>query len=291
MRSIYYFLLLILCLSTAACGSSQAELDAQATSIAANIFATLTAEAPEATHTPAPPTATQTLFPPSATPTPQATPIHTAVPTQTAIPSPTTQPTATSEPQPAWITEFADPILSAIAGRAPDYEDDFTSNKGKWKCPWEWKLKIGDGVMTVSDCPFAREMWYPDFVIEMDARYLSSRPDDRWRFHYRMNGYQNFIDFEQDGDLLVGFEELGGANNYIRLDDVLRPGLEDNHVQIIVKDQSVALFVNDRPVYYGDLKPGWKNGRMLWSGGGKVAFDNFKIWDIRQLPLATVSAP
>jgi S1-C subfamily serine protease len=54
----------ILSLGLAACGPSQAELDAQATRVAAEVFATQTAEAPTPTHTP---TTTPTLTP---TPTP-----------------------------------------------------------------------------------------------------------------------------------------------------------------------------------------------------------------------------
>jgi hypothetical protein len=53
-----------------ACGPSQAERDAQATEIAANIFATQTAEAPAPTPTPLPPTPTPTPLPPTPTPTP-----------------------------------------------------------------------------------------------------------------------------------------------------------------------------------------------------------------------------
>jgi hypothetical protein len=282
MRSIYILLVMILCLSATACGTSQAELDALATSIAADIFATQTAELPVATHTPVPPTAA---------PAPRATPTQTALPTHTAIPSPTPQPTFTLKPQPAWITEFAEPILSAIAGREPDYQDDFSSNKGRWKCPWEWKLKFVAGEMIVSECPFSRDMWYTDFVIEMDARYLSSKPEDRWRYHYRMGGTNYFFDFEQDGDVLVGYEQLGEPSLYIPLENVLRPGQMINHVLIIVKDQGVALFANDRPVFYGVLKPVWKNGNMLWSGGASVAYDNFKIWDISDVSLATLTAP
>lgn len=79
MRPFYISLLFVLCLSTVGCGPSQAELDAQATSIAADIFATQTAEMPTATQTPVPPTSTST---------PQATPTHTAIPTATATATP-----------------------------------------------------------------------------------------------------------------------------------------------------------------------------------------------------------
>ena len=55
---------------------------------------------------------------------------------------------------------------------------------------------------------------------------------------------------------------------------------------VLVKDQAVALLVNDRPVYYSLLKPRWKNGGMMWSFGDTVAFDNFKIGDISGIPPA-----
>lgn len=65
-----------------ACGPSQAELDATATQVAADIFATQTAQAPTATAT----------FTPS--------PTFTATPTDTPTPTPTDTPLPTSTPTP-----------------------------------------------------------------------------------------------------------------------------------------------------------------------------------------------
>ena len=85
-----------------ACGPSQAELDAQATKVAADVFATETAEAP--TRTPIPtltPTPTATLtstLTPTSTPTPTPTSTNTATPTHT--PTPTNTPTSTLTPAP-----------------------------------------------------------------------------------------------------------------------------------------------------------------------------------------------
>lgn len=63
------FLLTVTCVFLVACGPSQAERDAQATQIAANILATQTAEAPTATPTITPTrTETPTRIPPTATP-------------------------------------------------------------------------------------------------------------------------------------------------------------------------------------------------------------------------------
>jgi hypothetical protein len=70
MRTVNISLLLVTCVFVVACGPTQAELDAQATAIAADSFATQTAEAPTVTPTPVPPTATPTSTP-TVTPTPQ----------------------------------------------------------------------------------------------------------------------------------------------------------------------------------------------------------------------------
>ena len=85
-----------------ACGPSHAELDAQATKIAADVFATQTAEAPTRTPT-VPPTNTPTPTPTStATPTPNPTNTPTPTPTSTKTPTatPTTTPVITPTPLP-----------------------------------------------------------------------------------------------------------------------------------------------------------------------------------------------
>jgi len=77
-RSSLMLVVLLSAILVAACGPSQAELDAQETKVAAAIFATQTAQAPTATPTPTP----------TDTPTPSPTP----TPTDTPVPSPTTLP-------------------------------------------------------------------------------------------------------------------------------------------------------------------------------------------------------
>lgn len=72
------------------CGPSQAELDAQATAVAASIFATQTAQAPTSTPT----------FTPTSTSTPTLTPTPTPTKTSTPTPTKTPTPTATATPTP-----------------------------------------------------------------------------------------------------------------------------------------------------------------------------------------------
>jgi hypothetical protein len=68
------------------------------------------------------------------------------------------------------------------------------------------------------------------------------------------------------------------------LSNAVQPGVGVNHVLIIVKDQAVALFINDQPVYYGDLPSGFKSGEATWGFGVSLAYDNFKIWNLNDLP-------
>jgi hypothetical protein len=89
-RISFVLICLLMVTGLAACGPSQAELDAEATKVAAEIFATQTAEAP--TPTP-PPTAT-------ATPTPTFTPTP-IPPTETPTPLPSPTPTTPPTPTPA----------------------------------------------------------------------------------------------------------------------------------------------------------------------------------------------
>jgi ABC-type amino acid transport substrate-binding protein len=83
----YVLAVLFGCSVIAACGPSQAELDARETEVAASIFATQTAAAPTLTLTPSPTTE----------------PIHTPTPTPT--PSPTLTPTITPTPTPQITSE------------------------------------------------------------------------------------------------------------------------------------------------------------------------------------------
>ena len=83
-RNLLLLIILLVSIILGACKPSQAELDAQATKIAVDIFSTQTAEAPTATTTPTiPPTNTPTITP---TITPTAPPTNTPTITPTPLP-------------------------------------------------------------------------------------------------------------------------------------------------------------------------------------------------------------
>jgi len=86
-----------------ACGSRQTDRDAQATQIAAEIFATQTAQAPTPTHT---------LLP---------TPTFTATPTETLTPTPSPTSTRTQAATPT-VTQFPTSMATSTAQREPTSE-------------------------------------------------------------------------------------------------------------------------------------------------------------------------
>jgi hypothetical protein len=134
-------------------------------------------------------------------------------------------------------------------------------------------LEYVNGEMVASD-PFSWTMWYTDFVIEMDYRFISPL-DWRWTFFARGPPPNHQVGFTFWGDGTV-------AKDLIEWPDAAKPGGSVNHVLIIVED-AVALFVNDQPIYYEELQ-GWKNGEALWwLKNVSVAFDNIKIWNLNDL--------
>jgi hypothetical protein len=174
------------------------------------------------------------------------------------------------------VNTFAEPILEAIAGRTPNVQDSGDTPRSWMKTERDEPfIEYVNGEMVASG-PFSWTMWYTDFVIEMDYRFIDPS-GTRWMFHAR--GYQVQFAFYDGGEVHV--------NELTDFPNAAKPGGSVNHVLIIVED-GVALFVNDQPKYYEELQ-GWKNGEAEWwierwgELKGSVAFDNIKIWNLNDL--------
>ena len=180
---------------------------------------------------------------------------------------------------PAWVTDFAEPILAAIAGYGPD---DGMGNYIDYRTWLDASCSHPDIVLPpmaglfVQNCNFSWKPWFTDFVIEMNARMepVGSRdPDSGWTFHYRsLNGFTFFY----DGTVQEAF---GGDIEDL---DALLPGSVSNKITIIVKDQEHALYINDQPIYYGTLPSGYKNGIGSWGIKDPVTFESINIWDLNE---------
>jgi hypothetical protein len=252
---------------------------------------------PEPAPTPTPVSTATTTPAPSMTSTirnttsPSITPTPTAQPTGTSMP----QPTKTSTPQPKWVTDFAQPIFDVIALRTPNYQDDFDDKSGGWQTDrCGQRMKYVDSELVLTDCRAYRgNMNYADFVIELDARFLpDTNVRSTWQFLFRRyDTLYTHLAVAYDGSVFI-VDLLG--REHLEFSSVANPGLETNHLLVIAKGTKFAFYVNNKPFYYLDNPSAVRQGDILLGsddGSGAVdlanpaivAFDNFKIWNIKDI--------
>jgi hypothetical protein len=208
------------------------------------------------------PASTLTLFLPSATPAPPVTLTRTP------------RPSATSTPPPAWVTDFAEPILADIRSREPDIQDNFGWNTTFW-VPGDWcvsRVKVTNGVMKMTDCHVGWTRNYENFVAALDLR-LSG--DEQFNFYVRRS--------ESFGGCQFGFQASGGVfwqcnypdpKNQVKY--LVDYYVAVKNILIIVQGSRFALYVNDRPIEMIQVDV-LKHGDISYLGGsGQI--DNFKLW-------------
>jgi hypothetical protein len=217
-------------------------------------------------------------------------------PTRTMVPATQTpKPTSTSTPAPAWITDFADPILADIASRAPDIEDDFTTASSAWVLGgWcaDWRKSVKDGEMVITGCPVQNtQITFHDYVLEIDSRPVNSdlladihfdNGSARWYMERVDNGGVNIHDVSSNIPTLSKESSFSSPV----------------HIRIIVKKSQMAFFVNDEPIgYLEDKKFSLYRGiyptielisdsNFVNNGGEAVmAYSNFKVWNLTNLEI------
>jgi hypothetical protein len=244
------------------------------------------------------------LFAPSVTPTSTASPtLH-----PTITPTHTIQPTDTPTPIPSWVTNFAQPILDAVAIRPPDFQDDFSSNTSGWKLlagASEEKvvtMEISKGVMVLmgeGQSVFGTETYKAnnkDFVLQVDISILSLTP-----------GCNATVQWGGGGDgpgrmflLEAGLWRL--TSIFLSQDQIqFSPDMPSEGsltfkssgvytITIISKDPEFAASLDGDPVtYIYDISRPPDSGFTfyLWVPDANICaaeYDNLKVWNISDLP-------
>jgi hypothetical protein len=241
-----------------------------------------------------------TAFPsPSATTTPSVTTTFTPTSSPTATPTRMQRPTPTATPIPAWVTEFAEPILAAMANTPPRFQDDFSQASDNWRIDSRCRMKIKDSVFTMSveegrDAAYCHHpgMQRNNFVLSVNVDLHELGSNDSADIFWRGKDYSNCLAFSLWKD---GFWSISACrkNLWIKLDSGRHSISPAQKVTVIIisKGSEYGIYMDEAPVSYindSGQYPGIviKLGLSVpsTSPNPMVAYDNLKIWDLDYIP-------
>ena len=220
-------------------------------------------------------------------------------------------PLSTPASQTAQARAFAEPILTAIANRSPDYQDDLSDLSSGWPvatyAQGERSGEIGykDGeYFLVANPASARypavHSWLQvpapdvsDFVMEFDTRVISAGHGSIY-VHFRVQEKNVYVaDVAPDGRVRLATQTIKGDTLLAETQGSLPKLNELNRVRIIADGPRIALYLNDRAVLMADKEFTEWGGIILgiWNGSStpmQVNFDNFKVWNISKQPVSAL---
>ena len=254
-------------------------------------------------------TATQAPGDPPETLNPTYTPTSLDLPIPPLTPSPC--PTITATPLPGWVTEFAEPILAAIADRPADVEEDFSQVGPGWyleivDCPNNG-CTISDGVLSVAAFPIDHKAaWalqpfhrqgYTTFVMRVDVNTAYLNGENTASIFYLdpkvENGKFTTV-FEYDFELtnsLKWYSRIGPSGRFgSRQGQLPRSAPPLITFTLLSRGSRFAVYLNELPVALGEYAGGqfqpefslnaWSDG----SGAARVEYDNLKVWNLDNIP-------
>jgi hypothetical protein len=227
--------------------------------------------------------------------------------TATSTPNPTVTPdyeatsqanslNETADAREAWVHGFAEPILSQIAGRTPDFQDDFSDPDWSYS---HWKfdgvsIENGQAVMVVTDQTKGISLTAntSDFIISFKYSITndSSQPL-MWTVGFNFRGdsagqASNWFSVMADG--WCGFGESGPASRNIILSEsqTSSPGSESaTKLTFIVQDDQAGAYINDRPlVNSNDILHAGNEVSIHAStakGSATMVIDDVKLWNLK----------
>jgi len=224
------------------------------------------------------PTSTAPFLPPTATPGPSPTITLTR----------TSRPTSTATPFPAWVADFAEPILAALKDRQPYFEDDFSNTEpkgwfGLWLTDKYGPITIENGVLRLEEGEMVANSYLSgkaNYAIQVEV----SRPV----------ACCTQISFRGDGTLSLGPSEWGlcprkdETDNCYNSDYSFSPKIL---VLILIRGSQAAFYFDGKPVYYYRdnllATPSAFSEPHFFCGGNYCELDNLKAWNITYLPTPT----
>jgi hypothetical protein len=237
---------------------------------------------------------------------PSVTPSPTQIPPPTATPLP---PTREVQPVPAWVAEFADPILVALVNQYPAFKDDFSgynlgwfyvkrdSSDGPFYAHIEDEtllLKIPDGREYRDSMVYNPNMIRRDFVLSVDFKFGKTQPHDILRFQFNQSAGQSVeLDLSKHEEWSVDWSLRNPLQTTTGTYEYFSP--EFINVTIILRGTECAFYLNHDPVGYlsncrtesvVEKSPRAMSLHLLSTTGynALIMIDNVKLWDLEKVP-------
>jgi hypothetical protein len=196
---------------------------------------------------------------------------------------------------------FAEPILTAIANRKPDFEEDFGTGNPAWSFDGaQGTFAIADGVARLrssneigTSMSADRALTGKDMVLQFDARLMSGNSTSLLQLivHFLMSNHMFFININPDLRAWGIARMWGSQASYLDLTrekgDTVSPIGETMRVTIIVQGSRLAMFGNQVPMDFIEdayLDNPGRNFFSCYSFSPAVCeFDNVKFWNLSKI--------
>lgn len=208
-----------------------------------------------------------------------------------------------TDPIPAWVTEFADPILNLVADRTPNFQDDFSHYRGWFHVlsgiDGHLYAELQDGTLylelperTKDSYAYNPKINRGNFVLTLELRFYHSQPNDTVRLQFDRSANESIaFDLSNNRNWELHWASSNGGQSITGTYPHFPP--EHIPVTIIVQGTQCAVYLNHEPLAYADdcattqSKPWAVTFRLLRDSARDVIvnFDNLKLWDLdRTLP-------
>jgi len=150
-------------------------------------------------------------------------------------------------------------------------------------------MKYIEGELVVTDCRvFRTNIDWRDFALEVDVRFLEGTISTaEWWLHFRdpgeSSGLDHILTLSDNGNVRISLAKRTGGHDSADFDNVALSNNQTNHILLIAKGNRFAFYLNGQPLHYAE-SDALRFGMSWFDATGEVAMDNFKIWDISDIP-------
>lgn len=210
---------------------------------------------------------------------------------------------------PAWVANFSDPILAALAGQKPDLHDEFLNFDQGWfyfipdspRGPYYAHIEDEALLLKLPAENEKRDYWVynprlvrKNFALIFEFRFLESQPEDTVRFQFDQSPERGVaLDFTKNQSWALRWGPFADWQSREGTYAQFPPA--PMRVLVIAKGGACAFYLDELPLaYLPDCRPDallrsspWAMTFHILAEPGHVAsasIDHLKLWDLDKIP-------